>query len=173
MLHSDTGSSAGLPFPNPAVTCLSTTTPAKCHREREAEPSPGSGACPRCALAGGRAGRDGAGDIPALPGPGRMWGIRGGGCRCACGVRRPQNPSSAREQLPFPLPQLPCPASGRGAPAGGAAGGGKGLGFPRLISGPASPDLCCWGSLPGAGGRVLRERMLQGRVRLAPLPRSG
>lgn len=92
MLHSDTGSSAGLPFPNPAVTCLSTTTPAKCHREREAEPSPGSGACPRCALAVGRAGRDWGGRDPCPAGTRKDVGYQGRGlplCR-----RGPSPPES-------------------------------------------------------------------------------
>lgn len=122
-------------------------------------PGAGSGACPRCALAAGRAGRTGAGGIPALRDREGCL-LRGRGLLlCRRGSSPPESllcPGAAH----LPLPHLSCLAAGRGARARGSAGAGKGLGFPRLISSPASPHPCPWGSPPGAKSRVLRERML-------------
>lgn len=154
MLHSYTGTSPGLPFPNPAVTCL-LTTPAKCHREPGAEPSPGSRACLRSSLAGGREGRDGAG-VPLLcRGHAGMRGIRGGGFCCVSAVPRPSASLLGSVRLLGVSARLRCLRSqvlpqGGGARARGAAGGGEGMGFPRLISDPASLARCPWGPVAGA-----------------------
>lgn len=75
-----------------------------------AEPSPGSGACPRCALAAGRDGTGGMG-IPALRDP-EGCGVPGGSCRCAgasLAHRNPAVPGAAAAA------SSPMSCSGRGA----------------------------------------------------------
>lgn len=135
------------------------------HDSCKMSPGAGSGACPRCALAVGRAGGDGSGGISALRDQ-EGCGVPGTGLPlCRRGPWPPESPLCPGTSL------MSCPGEERAG--SGRRRRGKGLGFPRLISEPSSPHPWPWGSLPGAGSSVLRERMLQGRVQLAPLPRSG
>lgn len=150
------------------------TTPAKCHREPGAEPSLGSRACLRGALAGGREGRDGAGGTPALPGT--LQGcraIRGGGFLCVSAVPRPPASLLRSVRLPGISARLHCLRShvlprGGGAGSRGAAGGGEGVGGPRLISDPTSLARCPWGPIPNATREPGEDAPGPGAARPAP-----
>lgn len=153
MLHSHTGTSPGLPFPNPSVTG-SLATPAKCHRQPGAKPFPGE-----------RSWLEGGGVIPALSGTMQGCGIRGEEASTVS-VRSLATPPPPRPSIP--PGERACPGSvpitaasglssyprGRGARGGGAAGGRGGMGLPRLCFWTSFPGAVALGSGPRCGQRV-------------------
>ncbi|XP_071583140.1 uncharacterized protein [Heliangelus exortis] len=163
MLHSDTGTPPGPLFSNPAVVCL-LTTPAKCHREPGSESSPGSRACPRSALAGGREGRDEVGRSLPCWGLYRVRSIRGGSFPYAGAIPQPLLGSVRLFGVsgPSPLPQVLMSFLGEGDRGRGPLPEEErgGMGFHRLISHPSSLARYPWGPVsdasrqPGGCSRV-------------------